>query len=152
MTYLDQVFRETLRKYPPITFLMRKTISDYTFESNKVSVPKGTRIWIPIYAIQRDPEIFPSPDAFKPERFSHENEKTRHPMSHLPFGDGPRNCIGARFAAYQSKIGLIKILRKFKVETCEKSPIPYINNPNSFILVPLNGMHLKFKKVDENNI
>ncbi|KAF7395383.1 hypothetical protein HZH68_009433 [Vespula germanica] len=152
MTYLDQVFRETLRKYPPATLLMRRSISDYTFESNNVSVPKGTRIWIPVYAIQRDPEIFPSPDAFKPERFSHENEKTRHPMSYIPFGDGPRNCIGARFAVYQSKVGLIKILRKFKVETCEKTPIPYINHPNAFILSPLNGMHLKLKKIDEKKI
>ncbi|XP_046824906.1 probable cytochrome P450 6a14 [Vespa crabro] len=150
MTYLDQVFRETLRKYPPVTFLMRKTISDYTFENHKVTVPKGMRIWIPVYAIQRDPEIYPSPDEFKPERFSHEIESTRHPMCYLPFGDGPRNCIGARFASYQSKIGLIKILRKFKVETCEKTPIPYINNPNAFILTPLNGMYLKLKKIDEN--
>ncbi|XP_015183493.1 PREDICTED: probable cytochrome P450 6a14 [Polistes dominula] len=148
MVYLDQIFRETLRKYPPVTFLMRKTMTDYTFENTKVTIPKDIRIWIPIYAIQRDPEIFSSPDVFKPERFNDETDKTRHAMSYLPFGDGPRNCIGSRFAVYQSKVGLIKTLRKFKVEICDKTPIPYKNNAHSFILSPTEKIYLKFTRVN----
>ncbi|KAI4495561.1 hypothetical protein M0802_008573 [Mischocyttarus mexicanus] len=152
LVYLEQVFRETLRKYPPLGFLSRQTIEDYTFEGTKVSLPKNTKIWIPIYAIQRDPEIYPSPDDFKPERFEDELVKTRHAMTYLPFGDGPRNCIGSRFAINQTKIGLIKTLRKFKVEVCDKTPIPFINNPNAFILSPVKKIYLKFTKIDQSHI
>ncbi|XP_012231820.1 probable cytochrome P450 6a14 [Linepithema humile] len=150
MTYLDKIFKETLRKYPPATLLRRKSTSNYTFKDTKLSISKDQVLFIPIYAIQRDPSIYPEPEVFDPERFSEEVVKTRHPMSYFPFGDGPRNCIGARFAIYQTKIGLIKILRKYKVETCEKTPIPYINNPKAFLLAPTGGMHLRLTKIDQD--
>ncbi|XP_077276291.1 putative cytochrome P450 6a13 [Temnothorax americanus] len=148
MDYLDKVFKETLRKYPPVTVLMRQSMSSYTFDGTKVSVPKNQRIWIPAYAIQRDPSIYPKPDVFDPERFNEEAVRSRHPMAYLPFGDGPRNCIGARFAVYQSKVGLVKILRNYKVETCEKTTIPYVNNPRAFLLMPKDGLHLKIIKIN----
>lgn len=92
--FLIVFFTETLRKYPPVTFLMRQSLADYTFDGTKVNIPKGQRVWIPSYSIQRDPDIYPKPDVFDPERFSDENAQNRHPMFYLPFGDGPRNCIG----------------------------------------------------------
>ncbi|XP_011862719.1 PREDICTED: probable cytochrome P450 6a14 [Vollenhovia emeryi] len=150
MDYLDKVFKETLRKYPPGTILMREATSSYTFDGTKVSIPKEQKVWIPVYAIHRDPDIYPKPDVFDPERFNEEAVQTRHPMAYLPFGDGPRNCIGARFAVYQSKVGLIKILRNYKVETCEKTPIPYVNDPKAFILSPLGGLHLKIIKINRS--
>lgn len=167
---------------------MRQAISNYTFESTKVTIPKTQRVWIPAYAIQRDPDIYPEPDVFDPERFSEEVIKTRHPMFYLPFGDGPRNCIGtnrflkyilfhmhlasiqinkyfhvvrctsyissfpfsgARFAIFQTKLGLIKILRKYKVETCEKT-LPYVNDPKSFLMAPKGGIYLKITKLDQS--
>lgn len=85
---------ETLRKYPPVLFLMRKSTSSYTFESIKVSIPKDQGIFIPTLAIHWDPDIYPEPETFDPERFSEEVAKSRNPMFYLPFGDGPRNCIG----------------------------------------------------------
>ncbi|XP_011631427.2 probable cytochrome P450 6a14, partial [Pogonomyrmex barbatus] len=148
LDYLDKVFKETLRKYPPGSILMRQTTSNYTFEGTKISIPKGMRVWIPVYAIHRDPNIYPEPDVFDPERFDDEAVKSRHSMVYLPFGDGPRNCIGARFAVYQSKVGLIKILRNYKVETCEKTMKRYINDPKAFILSPIGGIHLKIVKID----
>ncbi|EFN81691.1 Probable cytochrome P450 6a14 [Harpegnathos saltator] len=148
MSYLDKVFKETLRKYPPLTFIMRKATSSYTFARSKITIPEGQRIWIPAYAIQRDPNIYPEPDVFDPERFSEEIMQTRHAMTYLPFGDGPRNCIGARFAVYQTKVGLIKILRYYKVEACEKTQIPYVIDPNTFLLAPKDGIHLKITKID----
>jgi len=56
--------------------------------------------------------------------------------------------LGARFAVYQSKVGLIKILRNYKVETCEKTPIPYVNNPKAFLLAPKDGLYLKIVKIN----
>ncbi|XP_012231781.2 cytochrome P450 6A1-like [Linepithema humile] len=148
MSYLDKVFKETLRKYPPLTFLMRKSVSDYTFDGTKVSIPKNQSVWIPSYAIHYDPSIYPEPDVFDPERFTEEAERSRHAMFYLPFGDGPRNCIGARFAVHQTKIGLIKMLRNYKVETCEKTRIPYKNDPKAFLLAPIDGIHLRITKIE----
>ncbi|XP_024876802.1 cytochrome P450 6A1-like, partial [Temnothorax curvispinosus] len=148
MDYLDKVFKETLRKYPPATLLRRESMSSYTFNGINVSIPKSQQIWIPIYAIHRDPDIYPKPDVFNPERFDEETVRSRHPMAYLPFGDGPRNCIGARFAVYQSKVGLVKILRNYKVETCEKTPIPYVNDPKAVVLTPKGGLHLKIIKIN----
>jgi len=73
---------------------MRESTSNYTFDGTKVSIPKGQKIWIPNYAIQRDPDIYPKPDVFDPERFNEKAVQSRHPMAYLSFGDGPRNCIG----------------------------------------------------------
>lgn len=101
---------------------------------------------IPIDALNNDPELFPDPQKFDPERFSHEESKNRHPMAWLPFGEGPRNCIGLRFAMMQIKIGLVSLLKDFEFTTCEKSENPIKNNPRSFILAPLNGIYLCVKR------
>ncbi|XP_043471294.1 probable cytochrome P450 6a14 [Leptopilina heterotoma] len=144
---LHMVFQETLRKYPPVTVLMRKATEKYTFSGTNVTVPKGQKVWIPAYAIQRDPNNYPDPDTFDPQRFSEEGEESRHPMLFLPFGDGPRNCIGARFAIYQTKVGLMTILKNYRVDVCEKTTIPYVNHKSSFLLQPKDGIYLKFKKI-----
>lgn len=77
--------------------MSRKSTSSYIFSTKvgtKVSIPKDQKIWIPIYAIHRDPSIYVEPDVFNPERFNEEVMRNKHPMFYLPFGDGPRNCIG----------------------------------------------------------
>lgn len=150
MKYLHQVFQETLRKYPPVPFLMRCSLDEYTFSGTNVKIPKGQRIWIPAYSLQRDSKYYPNPEIFDPERFSDDEVNLRHPMLFLPFGDGPRNCIGARFADYQTKVGLIKILKNYKVDVCEETPIPYENNVNSFLLRPKEGIPLKFIKIESS--
>ncbi|CAL7933199.1 unnamed protein product [Xylocopa violacea] len=146
MPYLDLVFRETLRKYPPGPLLIRKSVADYTFKNTKVTIPEKTFVWIPLYAIHHDPAVYPKPDAFIPERFTDDAVAARHPMHYLPFGDGPRNCIGARFAVYQSKLGLITILRNHKVEVCNKTMIPYVIDPAAFLLAPKGEICLKITK------
>ncbi|XP_014204417.1 probable cytochrome P450 6a13 [Copidosoma floridanum] len=147
MKYMHKVFYETLRKYPPVAVLMRKSVKEYTFPGTSVTIPKDTRVWIPAYAIQRDPQIYPNPEVFDPERFDEEIHKQRHPAHFLPFGDGPRNCIGARFANYQSKVGIAVILKNYKVDVCDKTCIPYVNNPRAFLIAPVGGIVLKFTKV-----
>ena len=76
--------------------LPRRSTAAYTFAGTKVSIPKGLMIWIPVYGIHRDPDIYPNPDVFNPENFNEDAVEARHPMTYLPFGDGPRNCIGTR--------------------------------------------------------
>lgn len=87
-------YAETLRKYPPAGVLQRSSSEPYTFAGTKVTIPKNTSLLIPVYAIHRDPQIYPEPDKFEPDRFDEETIKQRHPSFYLPFGDGPRNCIG----------------------------------------------------------
>ncbi|XP_043793788.1 probable cytochrome P450 6a14 isoform X3 [Apis laboriosa] len=148
MQYLEKIFQETLRKYPVVPFLNRELINDYTFENSKIIIPKGLKIWIPVYGIHHDPDIYPNPEKFDPERFSEDKIKKRHPMHYLPFGHGPRNCIGARFGTYQTKIGLIKIIHKYKVEICDKTLIPYKFNPYTHFLMPLTGLYLMITEIE----
>ncbi|CAL7950309.1 unnamed protein product [Xylocopa violacea] len=147
MEYLDKVFKETLRKYPPGAIIPRRTVTEYTFQDTKVTIPKQSIVWIPVYAIHRDSDIYPNPDVFDPERFNEEAIEARHPMNYLPFGDGPRNCIGARFAIYQTKIGLITILRNHKVDVCEKTMDSYQLDAATFLLAPKGGIHLNLSKI-----
>lgn len=148
MTYLDAVFQETLRKHSILPILMRQASDNYTFRGTKIRIPKDTSIWIPIYAIQNDPDIFPNPHVFDPERFNDNGIAARHAMSFLPFGDGPRNCIGSRFAHYQTKVGLITILRNHKVDVCEKTTIPFETQNHAFLLTMKGGVCLKVTKVE----
>ncbi|XP_034178696.2 cytochrome P450 6A1-like isoform X1 [Osmia lignaria lignaria] len=147
MSYLDKVFKETLRKYPPGLLLRRKSINNYTFSGTKVSIPKDTAVLIPVYAIHKDPNIYPDPEVYDPERFNEDAVAARHPMAFLPFGDGPRNCIGARFAVYQTKIGLIQMLKNFKIDVCDETLIPYVQHPTSRVFAPIRSIILKISKV-----
>ncbi|XP_058793135.1 cytochrome P450 6B1-like [Phymastichus coffea] len=147
MRYLDQIIKETLRKYPPVTMLVRKTLTSYTFNDTKCTIPKNMSVFIPIWSIHRDPEIYRNPEVYDPERFSEENEKSRHPMTFLPFGDGPHNCIGSRFANYQSKVGIISVIQKYKVEICDKTCKDYRLIPQAIIAMPKGGLHVKLTKV-----
>lgn len=85
---------ETLRKYPPIPGAPRVCTKDYTIPGTNITVEAGTHFSIPIMGIHHDPEYYPNPEVFDPERFSEENKAKRPPYTHVPFGDGPRICIG----------------------------------------------------------
>lgn len=78
-------------------------------------------VLIPIYAIQRDPKYFVNPNKFDPERFSSENIGKIQPYTYMPFGTGPHNCIGERFALIQTKVGLINLLKNYYVTECSQT-------------------------------
>lgn len=94
MKYLNMVVSETLRKYPFGPFLNRYCDEDYVIEETGLTVEKGISVIVPIWGLHHDPKYFPDPDVFDPERFSDENRPNIVPCSYLPFGEGPRNCIG----------------------------------------------------------
>jgi cytochrome P450 family 6 len=85
---------ETLRKYPPMPLVDRVANTDFVIPGTNITIEKGTSVYVPLLGIQMDPEVFPDPEHFDPERFNEENRITRHPCMYLPFGDGPKNCIG----------------------------------------------------------
>nr|AFI45025.1 cytochrome P450 CYP6BW2 [Dendroctonus ponderosae] len=124
MPYLDKVVNEALRKFPPLPFIPRKCTRNYKIPGTDVVLEKGTGVHIPVWGIHNDPEYFPNPDVFDPERFSEKNKASRPEYSYLPFGAGPRICIGLRFGKLQAKVGLIALLNNFKFTLNEKTPMP----------------------------
>lgn len=94
LPYLDMVFEETLRKYSVAGILLRKTLETYTFPGTNVTIPEGTPVMISANGLHADPEYFPNPSKFNPENFSPENKEKIPQCAYMPFGEGPRNCIG----------------------------------------------------------
>ncbi|XP_078521131.1 cytochrome P450 3A21-like [Lissotriton helveticus] len=122
MEYLEMAINETLRMYPSAGRLER--VCKKTVEVNGVTIPKGVVVLIPLYPLHRDPEYWPEPDKFNPDRFSKENKDTQEPYTFLPFGSGPRNCIGMRFALLNVKVGIVSLLQNFSFQICKETPIP----------------------------
>lgn len=140
-------FTETLRKYPPLDNTFRMSNADFTVPGTNYTLPAGTFVQIPIYALQHDPEHFPDPDRFDPDRFLPEVVKSRHPFAYVPFGEGPRICIGMRFGVMQAKIGLVTLLQSFKFRVNSRTPIPMEFAPASVSVSPKNGMYLQIERV-----
>lgn len=148
LKYLDQVFNESLRKYPPIPNVARRTTKDYSIPGTELLILKGTDVFVPTYSLHHDPEYYPEPEKFDPERFAPENDvRTLHPFTFLPFGEGPRNCMGMRFGMMQSKIAVAKILQNFTVTTNEKTQNTIKFIPSNPFLIPVGGLSLNFEKI-----
>lgn len=97
MKYLDQVISECLRKWPPAMITDRICNKELTFivDGQTVTMKEGQQFWIPIYGLHMDPKYFQNPEKFDPERYGEENVNKIVPGSYIPFGVGPRNCIGS---------------------------------------------------------
>lgn len=104
-------------------------------------------IFIPVYAVHHDPDIYPEPFKFDPERFTDEMKTDRHPMAHMPFGEGPRNCIGMRFGLMQTKIALIMLLTNYKFSPSKKTTIPMKFSLKAALLSPIDDMWLQVEKL-----
>ncbi|XP_069503684.1 cytochrome P450 3A29-like isoform X2 [Ambystoma mexicanum] len=141
MDYLDMVINENLRLFPPGGRLDR--MCKKTIEINGVTIPGGTLVMIPAYVMHRDPEYWPDPETFDPERFSKEKKEARDPYTFLPFGAGPRNCIGMRFALLAMKVAMAVLLQNFSFQTCQETPIPLEFDPKG-VLRPKKPIVLKF--------
>jgi cytochrome P450 family 9 len=126
--------------------LVKKTYKSYSLKSlifdvkilgnTGITIPKGLLIHINISGIHRDPEYYPNPDCFDPERFMPENRHKLIPYTFLPFGIGPRNCVGIRFALMEAKTAIAHIIPKFKFVRTENTEVPIEMEKMSFILSP----------------
>ncbi|XP_017769503.1 PREDICTED: cytochrome P450 9e2 [Nicrophorus vespilloides] len=152
MKYLDMIISEVLRKWPPTPVLDRICTKGYTIKATRsyeqdLQIKKKDIIWIPIFGIHRDPELYPNPELFNPERFSPENRRNINASAYIPFGSGPRNCIGSRFAIMENKTIIFQLLRRFSIVPTEKTDIPLKICPQQFNLTAKNGFWLGLKRL-----
>lgn len=133
LPFLRAILNESLRMYPPAAFLPRQTKKPFTVNGRKI--PKGANLVINIFAMHRDPIFFDQPDAFQPERWADQLEKHLPKCQFMPFGAGPRVCIGNSFALVESIAILAALL-----QACDISqPYPYTRNPKQQITLRPNG-------------
>ncbi|XP_074595745.1 cytochrome P450 3A7-like [Brevipalpus obovatus] len=124
LQYLDAVLNETMRIDPPVAMFQRVPHHNYPVPGHDFVIPKGSLITIPTYSIHHDPKNYPNPELFDPDRFLPQNKELIKPFAFVPFGAGPRICIGMRFSLINAKLSLATLLTKFRLvkisETLEK--------------------------------
>ncbi|KAL0810957.1 hypothetical protein ABMA28_010251 [Loxostege sticticalis] len=139
MKYLTMAFKESMRMFPSVGILIRKSAAEYTFPDSNLTIDKDINIMIPVHAIQMDEKFFEEPKKFIPERFSPENIHKIQNHTYLPFGEGPRACIGERLGLMQSLAGLAAILSKFSVAPSRSSKREPEADPFSGIIQTMKG-------------
>ncbi|CAJ0582708.1 unnamed protein product, partial [Mesorhabditis spiculigera] len=117
LPYLNAVYKEALRLFPPITFFVNRTCTR-DCEIGGVLYTRGTQVGIPIWNILRSSDVWEKPNDFIPERFL---DAPTNPFAWLPFGAGPRSCIGMRFAQMEFKIAIARTLSVFTLRLPENS-------------------------------
>ncbi|EAT41565.2 AAEL006795-PA [Aedes aegypti] len=127
MPYMDMVVSETMRLWPIGTIVDRLCVKDYVYDDGqgcRFTIEKGRSVMGSVIGMHHDPKYYPQPEKFDPERFSAENRRNINPDTYLPFGIGPRNCIGSRFALMEMKAVVYYLLLNFSFDVTEKTQIP----------------------------
>jgi cytochrome P450 len=137
--YTTQVIDEALRLYPPFWLVDREAIEED--RAGDVIIPAGATVIVFIYGAHHSPALWEDPEAFLPERFSRENRKRHTPFSFLPFGAGPRGCIGGNYAMLQMLLILGAILRRYDPRV---APSQKVEVRPMIILRPKNGIRMTF--------
>lgn len=120
--YARWIMQESLRLYPPIWWLPRVAVADDEIEGH--SIPAGARIAPITYTIQRHPDFWSNANEFDPERFDTARSAGRHPLAWLPFGAGPRKCIGESLSMLESQLALAMLVQRYDIETPAHDPMP----------------------------
>jgi len=138
------------RLFPILHVVARNLDRDIKCSDGTV-FPKGSNVNCSIYMMHRNPQIWPEPLVYDPERFTPERSEGRSAFAFIPFGAGPRNCIGQVFAMHQTRVVLYQLLRKYEVYY---DVIPEPNEVDLTFGVTLqatNGLHIKFRPVDNTS-
>ncbi|XP_046666915.1 probable cytochrome P450 6a14 [Homalodisca vitripennis] len=143
MIYLDQVIQEVLRLhlFSPYTRLVTEP---YTIPGTQITLERGMLVFIPVSAIHRDPQYYPSPEQFNPDRFAGNNYKPS--ATFLPFGHGPKICIAVKFAMLIVKVCLARILSSYTIRLSEKMELPMCLDLEAPTPRIKGGLWLEFQK------
>ncbi|KAL6431514.1 hypothetical protein ACFW04_007243 [Cataglyphis niger] len=140
LTYLERCIKEALRLYPSVFLILRTVEEDVKLHS--YIIPAGTILHLHIYGVHRDPNFWPNPEVFDPDRFLPERIHNRHPYSYLTFSAGPRNCIGQKFGMLEMKATIASLIHNFYLE-----PVDYLKDIQlraDIIIRPSHPVHIKF--------
>lgn len=164
MKYLDRVIKEAMRIFPPIPFVGRELTEDITIgkfllsnqqmcllepklntnciqTAGKYFVPKGATCVVFTHSLHSNPQIFPKPEIFDPDRFLPENAP-KNIFSYIPFSAGPRNCIGQKFAQREQKVIIAKFLRNYYIKTVDfRDKLSIVGE---LVLRSRNGLQVRF--------
>ncbi|XP_055635075.1 probable cytochrome P450 28a5 [Toxorhynchites rutilus septentrionalis] len=153
LPYLEQVINETLRLWPPGGLISKKCTEPIDLEmtpTRKVRIEPEVCAMINIWSIHRDPENYENPLDFNPDRFSPEQGGTntyREKGCFMPFGDGPRQCLGMRFARMQVKRCIYEVIKNFELTVDSKTKQPLQLDPKQFLTSALGGIWLNFETI-----
>ncbi|XP_077533794.1 cytochrome P450 3A41-like [Haemaphysalis longicornis] len=131
MPYLDACIKESMRIITSDSMTMRLCTEETTVAG--IHFKPGMCVDIPFAGIHHDPEYFPDPEKFNPERFLPENKDSVRPFTYIPFGAGPRNCVGMRLGLLQAKTTLASLLRRVRFETCTETMMPLKYKPRQLL-------------------
>ncbi|XP_045771566.1 probable cytochrome P450 9f2 isoform X3 [Maniola jurtina] len=150
LKYLDCVLCETQRKWAAALIMDRVCTKPYELppprEGGKpVQLNKGDIVFNLVNSIHMDPQYHPNPTKFNPDRFSEENKHNIKPFTYMPFGMGPRNCIGSRFALMELKVLIYDLVLNFKFVKCAKTMDPIELKPHPFNIQPKNGSWIRLE-------
>lgn len=139
LEYTMQVIQESMRIYPPAWITDRVSIEED--EINGYHIPKNTLMIAYIYGLHHDPDIWENPEQFIPERFGKAQKKERHTLAYMPFGTGPRLCIGNNFALMEMQLIIAKMIRRFDFTLLQDQ---IIEAQPLITLRPKYGIQMKF--------
>ncbi len=137
LPWTEQVLKESMRLYPPVYMVARQAAEDAVVGGYRV--PRGSEVVLWIYHTHRDPRWFPDHAAFRPERFAADEEAKLPRLAWLPFGAGPRACIGRSFAMMEAKLILAAVARRWRLELAPGHPVEVLPRVT---LVPRHGMKM----------
>ena len=142
LEYMECVLNETMRLHPPlINSTARICLSDYNYKD--ITIPKGATVVMCTHFLHYDPDYWNEPDKFDPMRFNADNKHKINVCSWQPFGDGPRNCLGMRFAYLTMKLILAKLLLQYKLEAVPNKEGTLKTKFKLGTMVPENGVYVK---------
>ncbi len=141
LVYTRMVIEESMRLYPPGFVMIREAVKDDEIGGN--IIPKGSRVFVSPWLIHRHRKLWDDPDYFDPERFSSERSANRHKLAYLPFGAGPRICIGAGFAMTEAIAILAMVAQRFRLRLKPRHPVEPVAG---IVLRPRYGMPMRLER------
>ncbi|KAG4079242.1 hypothetical protein HA402_006965 [Bradysia odoriphaga] len=141
---LNHIVKETLRMFPPAApFTARVANENYEYQG--IVIPKGAGVFIGVSAIHNDPKLWPEPEEFRPERFESDFDK----LTYLPFGGGPRNCLGMRFAYMEIELALANLILNYRFEPGPSTEKKIKTMETFATLIPQNGVFCKVTRLEQ---
>jgi cytochrome P450 len=145
--YLDMFIRETLSMYPILPMVINRQSTEEFYIKNIGKIPVGTRVAVDMYSLHFDPDLWGpvDPHTFYPERFM----TKRHPMAWIPFGVGPRNCVGMRFALMEIKMVVVRLLKTYSLMGCGDQTQKSVENLKDYIVVAPENVIVRVQRRDK---